>query len=221
MGNGTLKMNNIFAGTYLEVLEMSDKLVGIDKIIVEDKPSSQSVIDYANLNKIDCVIIDKQTLVDDKLITTNIGLVLVASFGRTLKNSFIQCAQCVVNFHPGIIQFCRGRHPLPVAILQRHKMMGMTCHVIDSEEIDAGPIVAQIQLPINYNQNYWYNEKRLRSTLYGLTEIVLSEYVNKNEVSMTDWFVEDKYYMKPLSSHELEKVFSAQQLASLFDGELP
>jgi methionyl-tRNA formyltransferase len=209
---------NVFVGAFLDVLKEADRLLGIDLVVVENKPSYQQVLEYSLKNKKrlkDCAPVEE---IGARLFAGT-DLLIVASFGRILQDDIIKNAGLILNFHPGVIQKCRGRHPLPCAILSKHSMMGMTCHIIDSKKIDAGPIVAQLQLPINYSKNYRYNEERLRRTLPDLTRNVLKEYLVLGEVTNTAWLPAPESYFKPLPKKTLEHVFRVQRLKDIFSGE--
>ncbi|MCK4661194.1 MAG: hypothetical protein KAV82_16865, partial [Phycisphaerae bacterium] len=150
---------NVFMGAYVEVLEVADALLGVDLVIVEDKPASQQAREYCTNRSKRMEVLGPEDSPHDLLDGVEMGLALVASFAHILCNEFIRRAGLILNFHPGVIEMCRGRHPLPCAILARHALMGVTCHVIDSEAVDAGPIVAQVRLPINYAKDYRYNDR--------------------------------------------------------------
>lgn len=57
-----------------------------------------------------------------------------------VKAETIKHYRRVYNLHPGLLPLGRGMFPVPWAIIDKHSA-GATLHVIDSERVDAGPIV--------------------------------------------------------------------------------
>lgn len=200
-------------GSYLEVLKTANSLLKIDRVFVEDKESCKNVLSYCVKNNIEVVTLFKGQSIEKELFK-GAELVIVASFGRIIKKQIIDSVNFIVNFHPGIIQNVRGRHPLPLAILFGHSMMGMTVHLIDSEEIDAGPILSQYRLPINYRQNYAYNDNKLKSLLVPMTKHILTEFIETGTLTSATWRPTNKYY-PPLSIQQLKHIFKVKTLNSV------
>ena len=205
---------NIFAGTYHEVLTSADALVGIDLVLVEEKPASEPVREWAARRGKPIEVIPRDRPFPEQVVA-GAELLVMASFGRLLDASTVHAIGTVLNFHPGIIQTCRGRHPLPSAILRGDSMMGVTCHVVDSAAIDAGPIVAQIQMPIDYGASYAENDARLRRSLRGLVRTVLGEYSQTGRVVALPWTPAKGTYLPPVDGEVFCRLFAAKQLADL------
>lgn len=132
--------------------------------------------------------------------------VLVASFGRILKQQVIGSVEWIVNIHPGLLPECGGRHPLPTAILNRHATMGLTAHLIDDERIDHGPVIARCELPIDYRRNYRANEAKLLAELPSLVDSI-AEAASTGFVKRQA--LRKRIYFKPLSSKILDAIFNA------------
>lgn len=205
---------HVFAGTYDEVLTVADAVLGIDRIVVEDKPASAAVIRYGSAHAIPVIKIGHgESFPDFEIAGTS--LLVMASFGRLLRRSTIEAIDTIVNFHPGIIQTCRGRHPLPCAILRGDPLMGITCHQVDSEAVDAGPIVAQVQLAIDYDADYAANDARLRAALPGLARLVFTQYAQLGRCVGACWRPAPGSYLSALDESTLKHVFTVKRLREL------
>ena len=205
---------NVFLGIYFEVLVAALDSVGIDLVVVEDKPTSSGTIELADLNGIEVRVLKKGVATAEAL-PTKADLGISAGFGRLFKRPHIERFGCLLNFHPGIVEQNRGRHGLLVAALEKHEMMGITCHLIDSEEIDAGPIVAQVQLPIDYGSNFDANHKKLREKFEPLARPVFKEYEKKKSLTGVPWKPTQESYFPPLTPAQMKKVFDARTLGDL------
>jgi folate-dependent phosphoribosylglycinamide formyltransferase PurN len=74
-----------------------------------------------------------------------IDWVVVMNFDQILRQPFIQTpALGVVNLHPSLLPALRGPCPVFWALAERYEKVGITLHVIDTAEIDAGPIIEQL-----------------------------------------------------------------------------
>ncbi len=58
-----------------------------------------------------------------------------------------------INFHPSLLPRCRGCHPIYWTLASGEASGGVTAHFM-SREVDAGDIVAQIELPLSDRDDY-------------------------------------------------------------------
>jgi len=140
-------------------------------------------------------------------------LVVIASFATILKQGVIDRCKLILNFHGGLVQSCRGRHPLPSAILNQHKFMGITCHVIDSEKIDEGPVVGQILAPLDYQASFRVNDQRLAAMFPPLARAVLDEYSEAGRVVAEPVDLDPGGYFPPVEQLTMDQMFAARSLA--------
>ncbi|HIJ93676.1 MAG TPA: hypothetical protein HPP84_09935 [Rhodospirillaceae bacterium] len=205
---------NVFLGAYREVLEVAAATVGVDLVIVEDKETSADCVQFSEERG---VRLKKLRRGEDlaESFPEKVDLAVIMGFTRLLKEPLIRRCGTVVNFHPGIVEVNRGRHGLLTAALKGHGMMGVTCHLIDSEEIDAGPIIAQVRLPIDYGRDFDANHARLRKTLKPLARLVLEEYRERGTVTALLWTPDADSYHPPLSPDELRRVLEAPSLGAV------
>ena len=134
----------------------------------------------------------------------------VAGFGIILNQKIINRVERVINLHMGLLPQCRGRHPLPSAILNHHTTAGVTAHLIVDEHIDNGPIICQASMPIDYQASYNTNEEALRLLLGNLAPAIHIAH-KRNWTSLTTPTGESNYY-KPYQGETLADLFNASSL---------
>jgi len=87
----------------------------------------------------------------DALLEARVALVALAGFDRILDASIVRAfPQRIVNIHPSLLPaFAGGMAPRPQADALAYgvKVSGCTAHLV-TEEIDAGPIIAQETVPV-------------------------------------------------------------------------
>jgi methionyl-tRNA formyltransferase len=204
---------NVFMGAFVNIFEEVLKHISIDLVIVEDKPNSQPVVELCCQQNIRCEVIRKYEDIVSKLTRFDkIELCVVAAFGVILKKDFIEKCHYVVNFHLGDVARYRGRHPLPTAILNKSTIMGATAHLIDSEEIDAGPILAKTLVPIDYDRSFKYNKKRVIEAMASLASLLMRDYVNTGRLLAYSWEHKSSAYYKPFESEIYDKIVNAETL---------
>lgn len=85
------------------------------------------------------------------LLQARVALVVLAGFDRILDASIVRAfPYCIVNIHPSLLPaFSGGMAPRPQAdaLAAGVKLSGCTAHLV-TEEIDAGPIIAQAAVPV-------------------------------------------------------------------------
>lgn len=210
-------MINIFLGHFCEVLEeLVDNKIKISLVIVENKPSNSKVINYCNNNNIKCQIVNNYyELIESVIKHNNIELIFIASFGIIIKDDLIKKSKYIINFHPGDIEICRGRHPLPVAILNKHNNIGITVHLINSSKVDAGPIIRKVTFPINYNESYSFHNDLIMDLLKPLTKSIILEYKKTGNIVSYNWDISKSNYYKPLEKELLDKIINVKKLKDI------
>ena len=74
--------------------------------------------------------------------------VILAGFMRILSPAFVRrFPRRILNVHPALLPAFRGAHAVRDALAQGAKFTGVTVHVVDVQ-VDHGPIVAQVPVPI-------------------------------------------------------------------------
>ena len=206
---------NIFLGKNVDVLEQMQAIVGVDLVITESRPDMSAMRSACKSSNIGLRVLGPHQQLADVL-TNSADLVVIASFSTILTQDIISRCGLILNFHGGLIQTCRGRHPLPSAILNHHELMGITCHIIDSEKIDAGPTVAQIELPLDYDANFKRNDDQLLGQFPKLAAMVFKNYKKTGKVVAKPSVLEPGGYYPPVTHEEMQRIFAVSSLNDLF-----
>jgi phosphoribosylglycinamide formyltransferase 1 len=84
----------------------------------------------------------------DALHGHDVELVAIAGFGTILSKPFIDAyGGHAVNTHPALLPAFKGWHAVRAALEAGVKVTGTTVHLV-TEEVDAGPILAQEAVPV-------------------------------------------------------------------------
>jgi methionyl-tRNA formyltransferase len=159
--------STIFMGFSITALSTLHQKMGVQAALFEDRPSNEEVMNFCRKNQIPFHVIQThEDMVEYISTLPPITNCFVAAFGTILKDSFLSKIKNVINIHPADVRVCRGRHAFPQSIANGDSIMMATAHLIDSEKIDAGPIVALACLPFEYHESYSHND-RIMQTLFG------------------------------------------------------
>lgn len=86
--------------------------------------------------------------VAEALAADGIGLVVMAGFGTIFSRPLFEAFDGrVLNTHPALLPAFKGWHAVEAALAAGVKVTGCTVHVA-TEEVDAGPILAQEAVPV-------------------------------------------------------------------------
>ena len=106
------------------------------KVVVSLRPA-----DYPSREAFDTALIDI-------LVREKIGLVVLAGFMRLLSPVFIKAFPFkIINIHPALLPEFKGAHAVRDALAAGVKTTGVTVHFVD-EEVDHGPIIAQVPVKV-------------------------------------------------------------------------
>ena len=143
-----------------------------------------------------------------------IDLCVVAGFSHILPQHFIDRCNTIINFHPGIVQLCRGPHPVGNAILRGHSRFGVTVHLIDSEAIDAGPILRQRYLDIDYSRTYGSNYRTLLEAVAEVADELLPLYGTSEWPRGDTWQSQKEAYQPRLTKAQNQELAGAVNLSA-------
>lgn len=204
---------NIYIGNYIEVLDTFHRNATVDTVISEKRNVDSRITEYCKKNKITLHLTTSSEELHSFLNKfDDIGLCIVASFGFLLKESFINNVDWIVNIHPGSLLTSRGRHPLPFAIKKGLTYMTLTAHLIIDEKIDHGPVVAELNIPIDYAQSYKYNEQKIRTTLPFLSKFIIDQFKNENRIVTGLVDLSESPYNERLTGDELKEMMNIKTL---------
>jgi phosphoribosylglycinamide formyltransferase-1 len=83
----------------------------------------------------------------DVLHERDIDLAVMAGFGTVVPKAVPAFRGIMLNTHPSLLPSFKGWHPVRDALAFGVKVTGTTVHIV-TEELDAGPILAQEAVPI-------------------------------------------------------------------------
>jgi phosphoribosylglycinamide formyltransferase-1 len=83
----------------------------------------------------------------DSVAAHGVSLVVGAGYMRVLSPVFLERFPAILNVHPSLLPEFRGLRAVARALEARVRETGVTVHFM-VEEVDAGPIVAQKEVPI-------------------------------------------------------------------------
>ena len=91
----------------------------------------------------------EQTAVAEKLRAAQVDLVVCAGWDRIFRPEFIREFEGrIINVHPSLLPaFAGGLHAVEQALQYGVKITGCTVHFV-TDEVDAGPIIAQAAVPV-------------------------------------------------------------------------
>ncbi len=77
-----------------------------------------------------------------------VELIILAGFMKLFQPAFVRkYRNRIINIHPSLLPAFPGAHPVPDTLAYGVKVSGVTVFFVD-EGIDAGPIIAQVSVPV-------------------------------------------------------------------------
>jgi len=108
-----------------------------------------------------------------------VGTVALAGFMRILSPWFIEAWDGrVVNIHPSLLPKYRGLDTHARALEAGDRVSGCSVHVV-TEELDAGEVLGQAQVPVEPGDSPESLEQRVLAAEHRLYPRVLSEFVRR------------------------------------------
>lgn len=106
-----------------------------------------------------------------------IDLIVLAGFMRILTPAFIRAYKGkIVNVHPSLLPQFKGAHAIRDAFQAKVKETGVTIHVV-TEELDAGPILAQRKVRVSKSDTLELLEGRIHRLEHKLYADQIQKYL--------------------------------------------
>lgn len=103
--------------------------------------------------------------------------VVMAGFMRILTPTFIhRFPGRILNVHPSLLPSFPGARAVEQALERRVKMTGVTVHFVD-EEVDHGPIIAQVEVPVLPGDTVESLHSRIQIAEHSLYPVVVEAFV--------------------------------------------
>lgn len=185
----------------------------IDFVCFKADKDNDEILHYCDLNNIEILYVENRDAIKEDIFSqgNKVDFFVVASFSIIFDEVILSFPRkAVINIHPGILPQYRGKHPLPQAILNREKYMGITAHVMQLE-IDKGRILNRSMILIDYDASYTENEKRLLCTLEGFVKQSIENFMKGVALPCEG----DDHYYKPLSREKIIQVMNAKHLKDI------
>jgi methionyl-tRNA formyltransferase len=192
ISNGMNKLNKniIFWGTpdfAVPSLDILNKLNLVSLVVTQpDRPAgrgkkliSTPIKEYANKNSIDTLSPDKL----DSNFIENIKKYLPATFvvvayGKIIPQEILDLSELTaINIHPSMLPILRGPSPIQSALLAGFSSTGVSLMQLD-KKMDHGPILSQIEVKIESNEDYIILAKRLSDIGAELLNKNILDYLN-------------------------------------------
>src|SRR5690606_36084249 len=99
----------------------------------------------------------------EKLVAQKLDVIIVIDFGQKVKEPFLSIPKFgCINLHPSLLPKYRGAAPIQRALMDGQKVTGVTVFKL-TELMDAGPILAQEEVPIDIDDTAGTLSKKLLS----------------------------------------------------------
>jgi phosphoribosylglycinamide formyltransferase-1 len=110
-----------------------------------------------------------------------VGTIALAGFMRLLSDAFVaQWRGRIVNIHPSLLPKYPGLDPHARALAAGDKVSGCSVHLV-TEEVDAGGVLAQSQVPIEAGDTPQTLEQRVLAAEHGLYPRALADFVARRK----------------------------------------
>ncbi|HVY67932.1 MAG TPA: methionyl-tRNA formyltransferase [Patescibacteria group bacterium] len=112
----------------------------------------------------------------EELKKLNADIFVVVSYGYLLPEGIINLPRLkTVNVHFSLLPKYRGASPIQYALLAGERETGTTIFLLD-KEMDHGPVLAQLAVPVDFDDNYITLGDKLARVSAGLLVSTLAQY---------------------------------------------
>lgn len=199
-----------FAASILSALGAANELMVVGVVTQPDRPSgrgqrvSETVV-KRTARALDLPVFQPLRLKSSTFISAMEGLqpdyLIVADYGRILPRAILKVAKIApINVHPSLLPRWRGASPIQRTLLAGETITGVTT-ICMSEEMDAGDILLQTDVPVDSEEDCGALAQRL-AEIGGDLAIRTARLLSIGEVQPTPQFEEDATYAPPIRSDE-------------------
>lgn len=146
---------------YILKAERSGYLPVQVKMVLADQPKA-GALQIAREFDVPCLYLDPSGLSREEydrrlmqhLDAAGVELVVLTGFMRILSGTFVKHYQNrILNIHPALLPSFRGKDAFQQALDHGVKWTGTTIHIVD-EDVDHGPIIYQVPVPVRENDTH-------------------------------------------------------------------
>lgn len=180
-------------GSNFEAIIQYFKGRDIEFICASDKQDSY-ILERAKNNGIPaCFVPYAETL--NFLKSNNFDLVILAGYMRILPKEVVEFTR-LINIHPSLLPSFKGKNAIKTAYESGVKVTGVTVHIV-TEEMDAGPIIAQFPVLIEDNMSLDELTVKIHEAEHNLYPVVLDYLLFENQYNIKiQSFIESKKMQK-------------------------
>lgn len=161
----------------LPILEVLRRRLELSLVVTTEPNPTDAVPAFCAKHGIPCVSVSSshQLTTNYELRTTNAPLAVLAYFGLILPKTILDLfPKGILNLHPSLLPKYRGPTPGQTAILHADAVTGVTLIRLD-EEVDHGPILTQVEEPIQDEDT----ADSLYERLFAIGAKLLDKYIDK------------------------------------------
>ncbi len=209
---------NVFFGSYHQLLEAMDQHLPVD-IVLAPKGRLRNMrlerrlrdrgVDWRELP-------DRETFLQCQQELGTLGYCGVGGFSWRISQSVVDASVAVINCHPGDLLICRGPQPLAAALVEQHKTLGACVHVIDSEAMDSGPLLARELIQVDPAKGYSWHQQQVMQLLAATAAQVFSQLAAGQTVAETPWAVEESHWYPRPAPELLKQLYMTPSLAAFY-----
>ncbi len=133
---------------------------------------------------------------------TNSDIAIVCDIGLIVPENFINLPKIFINIHPSLLPFYRGPSPIEYAILNNEILTGITICLL-SKEVDAGKIIIQKIIKIDYNDNSFSLKNKIIELVPKIFDKFFKMY-KENKLTLIDQVNEIATYTKKINEQDLK-----------------
>ncbi len=157
--------------------------IGINLIVA---PPNDSLNKFAKLNKIPIIHDDKLLygmIEDNDKRVRDVDLVISYLYWQRILMPLIKLpSRGCINFHPAPLPDYKSRAGYNTAILNDRGDFGVSAHIIDSEEFDAGPIIKVLRFSTESSENVMTLVEKSQKKLLVLFRQVIRLFMEREEI---------------------------------------
>ena len=163
--------DDVSASALNALLAIKANIVGI--VSKPDRPSGRhkkilfsQIKQIALANNIPLFQPEKLSLMVEKILATKPDLILTCSYGKIIPKEILYYPKYkCINIHPSLLPKYRGAAPIQYAILNGEKTTGLSLYIM-TPELDAGPIVKQIEFSIDPKETGKSLREKVKKCIY-------------------------------------------------------
>ena len=183
--------DDVSASALNALLAIKANIVGI--VSKPDRPSGRhkkilfsQIKQIALANNIPLFQPEKLSLMVEEILATKPDLILTCSYGKIIPKEILYYPKYkCLNIHPSLLPKYRGAAPIQYAILNGEKTTGLSLYIM-TPELDAGPIVKQIEFSIDPKETGKSLREKVKKCIY---ECITTTIFTLFEKSINEKFV--------------------------------